>query len=242
MNGLEIIRLENVVPQKVDWLWPSRFPLGKLSLLIGDPGVNKSVLTLDMAARISTGAPWPDQTEPQQIGGSVIISSEDGLHDTIVPRLLAAGADVHRIVCVRGKSRTMNLESDIGELASAIDQVDNCRLLVLDPLDAYLGRTDTHKNSQLRSILTPLAALAEQKRIAIIGIGHLNKRECLAIYRSQGSVAYVAQARAVHLVARYEEQDKRVLLPMKMNLCREPVGLVFCVDDRRRVICHSLGR
>jgi putative DNA primase/helicase len=232
-SALEIIRLENVVPEQVQWLWPGRFPLGKISLVIGDPGANKSMLLLDMAARISRGLPWPDRpNEPQPIGGTVIISSEDGVADTISARLSAANADRTKIVCVRGKKRTLNLESDLVDLGNAIDQVNNCRLLVLDPLDAYLGRTDSHKNAPLRSILTPMSALAEEKRVSIIGIGHLNKRECLGIYRSQGSIGYVAQARAVHLVAKYQEQDKRVLLPMKMNLCREPDGLVFYVDDQ----------
>ncbi len=158
-----------IVP--VRWLWPDRLPLAKLSLISGDPGTGKSCLTIDLAARVSAGIRWPDVCEESNpVGGVVLLSAEDALDDTVVPRLRAAGADLTRIVALqgveyRGKSgdevRHFNLEHDLPVLESAIEQCPGCRLVVLDPVSAYLGETDSHRNAEVRGLLAPLATLDE---------------------------------------------------------------------------------
>jgi hypothetical protein len=159
----EIVNLAEVTPERVAWLWPGRIAIGKLTALVGDPGLGKSTLALDLAARVSTGAPMPDDS-PGVAGGVVILSAEDGLADTIRPRLGAAGADLSRVVALtgardsRGALRFPSLD-DLPAIGEAIARLD-ARLLVIDPLMALLpGRADSHRDQDVRSVLAPLAQL-----------------------------------------------------------------------------------
>jgi len=200
----EVIRLADVSPEQVEWLWPGRIAVGKLTVLAGNPGLGKSLATLDIAARVSVGKCWPDNRwEQQPIGGVVLLSAEDDLGDTIRPRLDAHGADVTRIVALKSikgadgagdYNRLFDLSRDLEHLRAAIGTVENCRLIVVDPISAYLGKTDSHKNSDVRGVLSPLADLAAETRVAILAVSHLRKGEGAAIYRTMGSLAFVAAA------------------------------------------------
>lgn len=236
-------RLADVKPERVSWLWPGRFALGKLTLIAGDPGLGKSFLTLDMAARVSTGRGWPDaEGERFEPGGVVLLSAEDGLADTIRPRLDAAGADVTNIVAleaVRGESdrgiemeRTFDLSTDIKELEDAIQSVKECKLVVIDPVTAYLGGTDSHKNGEIRGLLAPLSALAERHGIAIVAVTHLNKSNGgPAIYRAMGSLAFTAAARAAWSVSKDpDDPARRLLLPIKNNIAPDVGGLAYRIE------------
>jgi archaellum biogenesis ATPase FlaH len=186
-------RLSEVEPEELDWLWLERVPLGKLTLLAGDPGLGKSFLTLDMAARVSRGEPWPDDPATLQPVGSVILfSAEDDLADTIRPRLDKADADVSRIMAVEGVQwsdaehdesgvRHFSLENDLPRLEELITENPGTRLVVIDPISAFCGRTDSHKNSEVRALLSPLAQLASKHSVAVVAdrfnqenIGRLN--------------------------------------------------------------------
>jgi hypothetical protein len=254
-NGLPVLlRLSDVQPESVQWLWPSRFALGKLTLIAGDPGLGKSILTLDMAARVSRGLPWPDaRDKPQSSGGVVLLSAEDGVADTIRPRLDAAGADVSRIVALdairmmnghsHSSSRPFDLTRDISALEKAIESVDGCRLVVIDPVTAYLGGTDSHKNADTRALLAPLADLAAHHRVAVVAVTHLNKNAGgPAIYRAMGSLAFIAAARQAWVVSKdKDDPDRRLLLPIKNNLAPDTEGLAYRIeaagsDDRPVVV------
>ena len=226
--------LATVEPETVNFLWPSRIAFGKLSLIVGDPGLGKSTVMLDVAARMSRGAEWPD-------GGStprapiVLLSAEDGLGDTIRPRLDALGADVnmvHALTAVQlptGNERCVSLATDIEAVETTIEQT-GARLVVIDPLSAYMGRlTDSYKDGDVRSVLMPLVALGERRRVAIVGIMHLGKSEKRsAIYRALGSVAFVAAARMVFAVAPHPDEDgKRVIAWVKGNLSRPAETLAY---------------
>lgn len=234
--------LADVVPVRVQWLWPQRIALGKLTLIAGDPGLGKSFISLEMAARISTGRAWPDQPgEYAPIGGTVLLSAEDGLDDTIRPRLDAAGADVSKIKAIEGvlltdedadaKPMHVNLERDVAALEAAIDATPDCRLVVIDPLTAYLGKIDSHNNAEVRGVLALLSDLAARKNVAIVGVTHLNKASSMsAAYRTMGSLAFVAAARAVWAVARDKEDPegrRRLVLPVKNNLGNDRTGLAY---------------
>lgn len=235
-------RLADVTPEPVRWLWPGRIPRGKLTMLAGDPGLGKSFITLDLASRTSTGAGWPDRPgEPGDApGGVVLLSAEDDVADTIRPRLDAAGADVTRIIALNAVRRydaeagwteaNFSLAADLAALEQAIAQEGNCRLVIIDPISAYLGGTDSHKNADTRGLLAPLAKLAAKHDVAIVAVTHLRKGEGPAVYRTMGSLAFVAAARAAFAVMPDQEDDsgrRRLFLPVKQNLAADVGGLAY---------------
>jgi hypothetical protein len=237
-----LLRMADVQPVAVEWLWPGRIPLGKLSILAGDPGLGKSFATLDMAARVSRGTPWPDAPLTSSPAGDVVLlSAEDDPADTIRPRLDAAGADVSRIIMLTAVripaddghgavDRGFCLAVDLPHLRSAIASVPRCRLVVIDPISAYLGDVDSHVNAEVRGVLTPLAELAASTRVAVVGVQHLRKSDGPAVYRSMGSLAFVAASRATWAVARDPDDTtgrRRLLLPVKCNLSDDTGGLAY---------------
>jgi putative DNA primase/helicase len=235
-----IVRLADVKPEPLRWLWPGRIALGKLTMIAGDPGLGKSFLTLDIASRLSTGTPWPDAVgQENPSGGAVLLSAEDDIADTIRPRLDAAGADVARIIALRavqqgeGAARMFNLATDLSALDAAIQRCTGCRLVVVDPITAYLGKTDSHKNADIRGLLAPLSDLAARHGIAIVAVSHLNKSGAgPAMYRTMGSLAFVAAARAAWAVVRDPDDNaRRLLLPVKNNLAPDAGGLAYSLRD-----------
>ena len=234
--------LADVEPEEVSWLWHRRLPLGKLSVLAGVQGIGKSFMTLDMAARVSTGTAWPDaREEPIPPGDVVILSAEDAPADTIRPRLDAARAAVRRIHIVEGvrdaggdEPRSFNLQRDLYLLGRYVEELGAVRLAVIDPLNAYLGeKIDAHKDADVRRVLHPLSVFAANHNVAVVTVAHLNKTPGdQAIYRVLGSVAFTAAARAAWLVAPDKaDRDRRLLLPLKMNLARAAPGLAFKIED-----------
>ncbi|MBI5197057.1 MAG: AAA family ATPase [Nitrospirae bacterium] len=231
-----VVRLETVEPESVSWLWPGRIPVGKITLLDGDPGLGKSTVTLDLAARVSTGAPMPDGT-PGVAGGVVILTLEDGLADTVVPRLKAVGADLSRIVALagvpdhEGKLRLPTLEN-IEAMVRACRMVD-AGLVIVDPLMGYLsGRTDSHRDQDIRAALGPLARMAEEIGVAVLVVRHLNKAGGgQSIYRGGGSIGIIGAARSALLVAKDpQDENRRVLAGIKNNLAPMPESMAFHIE------------
>jgi hypothetical protein len=239
------VLLSDVRPETVRWLWPGRVALGKLTLLCGDPGLGKSFVTLDLAARVSSGRFWPDlPLAPNPVGGVVLLSAEDDLADTIRPRFDAAGADPSRVVALQAVRRMQpggqaredyfDLTEDLPALEAAIRATADCRLVVIDPLTAYLGKTDSHKNAEVRAVLARLFDLAARHKAAVLAVTHLNKAGGLpAVYRAMGSLAFVAAARAVWAVVRDDEDEtrrRRMFLPIKNNLGADETGLAYALE------------
>jgi hypothetical protein len=230
--------LRDVSPERVSWLWPGRIPRGKLTILDGDPGLGKSVLTMDLAARVSAGLGLPDGT-PCPAAGVVIMNAEDGLADTILPRLLAAGADPARVLALQAVPdqsglgvRPVALPADLGHLRRAVDRV-GAALVIVDPLMAYLGSdVNAHRDQDVRRALHPLSVLAGETAAAVIVVRHLNK---LAggnpLYRGGGSIGIIGAARSGLLVARDPDNtDRRVLASTKCNLARLPPSLTYALE------------
>ncbi|MBA3485324.1 MAG: AAA family ATPase [Pirellulales bacterium] len=264
--------LANLPTQEVNWLWPGRIPIGKVTLLVGDPGVGKSLIALDVAARLTAGAPWPDAAEcgrsnaecgsneadsrpatpaphsPFRRPHSVLLlSAEDDLADTIRPRLEAAGADCSRIIALPANwspddpaglhretmklrdgrplserpapPRPFDLRQDIPLLDAIIQRRPDCRLVIIDPLSAFLGPGVETLNAEVRRVMAALADLAARRRLAVVAINHLRKAQGAALHRSMGSLAFVAAARSTWLVAKDPaDAGRRLLLPVKNNL------------------------
>lgn len=236
-----ITRLDECPETHLQWLWPERIPLGKLTLLVGDPGLGKSFVTLDVAARVSRGNDFPrldDESPagPTEAGSVVLLSAEDDVADTIRPRLMAAGADLKRIVAL-GAVRTMksnsestfSLSDDLDVLEHVLRSLENCRLVVIDPISAYLGGTDAYRNADIRSLLAPLASLAARTGVAVVAVSHLNKmRRGPAIYRSMDSLAFTAMARSVLAVLQdLREPTDRTLISLKNNVTAPADGYRF---------------
>jgi putative DNA primase/helicase len=228
------VRLSEVQPEAVEWLWHGRIARGKLTLIDGDPGLGKSLLTLDMSARLTTGAAWPDG-QPCPVQGSVLLlGAEDGLADTVRPRLDAAGADAHHVYALpvvgdAGNERQPSIPDDIPAIEAQL-VVTGAVLLVLDPLMAYLsGDVNSHRDQDVRRALAPLAAMADRLRVAVVVVRHLNKSSGgPAIYRGGGSIGLAGAARIVLAVGTDpEDETRRVLAPVKANLSAPSPSLAY---------------
>lgn len=233
--------LGDVKPERLEWLWPGKIPVGKLTMLAGDPGLGKSLVTLAVATALSLGSRWPVEGSYAPCGDTIFLSAEDDAADTLVPRLIAASANLNRIHILDAVRRrtndgatvegTFDLSRDITSLESEIARRGNVKLIVIDPISAYLGGgTDSHKNAEVRGLLAPLAALAQRHRLAVLMVSHLNKGQGSAMYRTMGSLAFVAAARAAFLVTKDKDNpSRRLVLPQKNNLASDCGGLAYHV-------------
>lgn len=203
-KGLEITEvgrfLSEVQPERVRWLWPGRLARGKLNILDGDPGTGKSALTVDLAARVSVGRPWPDGS-PCETGGVAILSAEDGVTDTIRPRLDAAGGDATKVLDISTvpsgngdqSERIASIVHDLGIVQRGIERV-NARLLIIDPLMAFLpSEVNSYSDQDVRRALAPVAKLAEETGVAVVIVRHLTKAPGgNPLYRGGGSIGSCA--------------------------------------------------
>ena len=230
-DGPRLVRMRDIQPERVVWLWEGYIPAGKMTLVDGDPGDGKSTMSLDLAARLSTGTPMPDGAIPA-VGNVLVLSAEDGIADTIRPRLDAAGADPARIavfdeVVEEGVARPVELPRDVAHLALLIRQ-HRVRLVVIDPLMAFLGGVDSHNDQSVRRALHPLSKLADESGAAILVVRHLNKGSGKAMYRGGGSIGISGAARAVHLVAPDpDDESRRLLACVKSNLAMKPPTIAY---------------
>lgn len=225
----EVTRMSDVIPESVEWLWEGRIPRGKLTILDGDPGLGKSTLTCHIAACLSTGNPPEGQTAGVRCG-VLLFNCEDGLSDTLQPRLTAAGADQSQVYTIRDP---MQLPGDIARMERAAVE-RGVGLIVIDPLMAYLSPgTNSHKDQDIRRVLSRLGDMAERTRIAVVLVRHLNKQPGVsAMYRGGGSIGIIGAARSGLLVAADRENPKtdRVLASLKSNLGPAPAALRFRIE------------
>ncbi len=235
----------DVQPLPINWLWPNRIALGKLTMIAGDPGLGKSLLSIELAKHVTQGIRWPVDGTPCPVGDVILLSAEDDLADTIRPRLDAAGANPNKVYFLESireidqKSgelikRSFSLKRDVSAIEKVLEQNSQIRLIVIDPISAYLAGTDSHNNADIRSLLSPLSDLANKNRVAIVAITHLNKggSQGNAMYRAIGSLAFVAAARAVFIVTRdQDDPDRRLFLPIKNNLGPDRTGFAYRIIE-----------
>ena len=239
--GPAVVCMADVEAKELPWLWANRFPLARLSVLAGKPGGGKSLLTIDIAARVTTGAPWPDGAPNGAPGDVLMLCAEDDPADTIRPRLDAAGADVSRVHILQGRhARGADGQSmvvpitltDITMIAQVLERLPSCRVIIADPIGAFTpARIDSHRDNELRSLLGPLASVAARFGVAVILVAHTRKSSGLvADDQVLGSIGLTASARAVYHVMRDPNDAKvRLLLPGKANLACEQPGLSFSI-------------
>jgi putative DNA primase/helicase len=241
--GPVVVCMADVQPEAIAWVWPQRLARGKLTLLLGDPGVGKSTLTLDLIARITQGSAWPDGGSAPA-GNVVLLACEDGLADTVRPRLDRQGANPRRVLALQavrdehGQERHFSLERDLLQLRAVIDQHAPVAL-VIDPVSAYFGtERDSYKDTEVRAVLSPLVLLAEQTGTAIWGLVHPTKAsQQKSLYRVMGSQGFAATARIV-LGAGKDPQDERrcFLMGIKENICRRAATLAYEIGMDERLV------
>jgi hypothetical protein len=225
--------VSDVTPRPLQWLWPFRLPLGKLAVLEGDPGLGKSFLALDLCARLSTGRPWPDDAPAPAPAASIFLNGEDGLEDTIGPRLAGLGADPTRVFVLDRQddelAAALSLPAHVALLDALVKEAQ-ARLLVIDPVMAFFGaEVNTAEERSMRRALAPLAALARRHACTVLLIRHLAKlARGRAITRGLGSIGLIGTCRCGWLVGEDTEvPGRRVLAQVKNNLAPPQPSLAF---------------
>ena len=226
---VEIIRMSEVDTQTVEWLWEPYIPFGKVTIVQGNPGEGKTTFALRLAAACTTGGTLPGMKPlpPFQV---IYQTAEDGLGDTVKPRLMEAEADLDRVLVIDEAKRELTLSDE--RIEKAITQ-NGARLIILDPIQAYMGeKTDMNRANEVRPMFRRLADVAERTGCAVILIGHLNKAAGgQSAYRGLGSIDFRAAARSVLLIGRVKrEPNVRVIVHDKSSLAPEGKPIAFCLD------------
>ena len=215
---LNLIKMSDIQSEEIEWLWYPFIPYGKLTIIQGDPGDGKTTLALNIAAKLSRGESLDEEMKISEPINIIYQTAEDGLADTVKPRLELADADCERILVIDESSEALSMADE--RLEEAI-KLTNAKLLILDPIQAYLGAgTDINRANEARDMTKKLGALAEKYKCAVLLIGHMNKASgTKASYRGIGSIDFFAVARSVLLVGRIEgEESLRAVVQIKNNL------------------------
>lgn len=226
---VNIISMDTIQEEEVNWLWKPYIPFGKLTIIQGDPGEGKTTFALQLAALLSLGKGFAESenigvTEPVNV---IYQTAEDGLADTVKPRLISAGADCSKIKVIDDSEKSLSMDDERLELAI---NMTGAKALILDPLQAYLGdKVDMNRANEAREMTKKLGAIAERTGCAVILIGHMNKGSgAKAAYRGIGSIDFFAIARSVLLVARVPEDSTiRAVAQIKSNLALEGDTMAF---------------
>ena len=233
-------RFSDVRPRPAAWLWRNWLPLGKLAILDGDPGLGKSTLLFDLAARVSNNGVMPDGSAGAS-GNVIILNAEDDPAETIQPRLAAAGANPERVfhlgeINAGNRCRQVQIPDDTPLIGRLIAEHD-ARLLIVDPLLAFLAGADANCDQHIRRVLQQISTLAHEHGCAVICVRHLNKGASpKAVYRGSGSIGVIGHARSGLLVAQDPDDDEhRILAVSKCNLAVKPASLRFALVDHEGV-------
>ena len=227
-DSLKLERFNTVIASKVEWLWYPYIPCGKITVLQGDPGAGKSMFIIEIISKLTNGDKLPDGMSRQPI--EVIYQcSEDGLADTIKPRLDKSGADCEKVSFIREDITSFSLNDDV--LHQAMIRSD-ARLLVIDPFQAYIGDSDLSNVTSMRRVMSKLSTWAAASNCAVVLIGHMTKKShAKELYRGLGSVDIVALARSVIQIECSEENPQiRYIRHIKSSLSGLGSELMFTID------------
>lgn len=219
----------SITPRSIAWLWQGYLPLGSHVVLDGDPGLGKSTLVYDLAARVTQGHTMPDGSPSVGPSAVVIASAEDDPETVVVPRLIAAGADLAKVQLPRAEEAMQLDPAWLADLEAVVVEHD-ARLVTIDPLFAFIpSRVDAHRDADIRSVLGPVARLAQRTGACVLLVRHPNKAVGMsALHRGGGSIGIVGSARAAFLLApdpNGTDPTRRIFAPVKMNVAARPQAL-----------------
>ena len=229
---LKLIQMSEIETEEISWLWFPFIPYGKLTIIQGDPGDGKTTMVLNLAAKLTKGETLDEGMDCGEPVNVIYQTAEDGLADTVKPRLESAGADCTRIMVIDESDKSLSMADERIEEAL---KTTNAKLLILDPIQAYLGGgMDMNRANEARDMTKKLGALAEKYKCAIILIGHMNKASGnKAAYRGMGSIDFYAVARSVLLVGRIEgEPELRAIVQIKNNLAAFGHSKAFRLSEK----------
>lgn len=238
-DGVVLVCGGTLKPQPIEWIWTYWLAMGKLHILAGAPGQGKTTIALALAATLTVGGSWPDGTRCE-VGNVLIWSGEDDPADTLLPRMLAMGADCNRVHFVTGariggQLMTFDPARDLRQLELAIEKIGGISLLIVDPIVSAVGG-DSHKNTEVRRALQPLVDLAASCSCAVLGISHFSKggQGQDPTQRVVGSVAFSAVARVVLVAAKVNSNDgtdRRILARSKSNIGPDDGGFEYQIEQ-----------
>ena len=237
---LHLINMADVEATEVKWLWYPYIPYGKVTIIQGDPGEGKTTLILNLAALLSKGEKLPESEEKSEPVNIIYQTAEDGLSDTVKPRLIAANAEYGRITVIDESTSELSFTDE--RLEQAIIQT-KAKLVILDPLQAYIGaNVDMHRANEIRPVMKHLSEVAQKYECAIVLVGHLNKAIGMkSSYRGLGSIDIPASARSVLLVGRIKDNPTiRVMAQIKNSLAPEGEPIAF--ELNKETGFHFIGK
>ncbi|WP_244134630.1 AAA family ATPase [Burkholderia gladioli] len=230
-------RASEITPEAITWLWPGYLPAGKLTILAGQPGCGKTTIALSLAAAVTTGGRWPDGSEYTKPGNVLVWTGEDGIADTLVPRLMAAGADLTRVWFAEsvtddeGRLKPFSPARDIPLLSERVAAMGDVRMVIVDPIISVV-QGDGHKSIDVRLSLQPLLDLGAIHNCAIFGITHFSKgsKGASPLDRILGSQAFGAAARVILIAGKDDSSGRRVFAKSKANIAEEAGGFEYAID------------
>ncbi len=235
-NKIVFLKSSEIVSKPIDWLWEGKIAKGKVTMIAGDPGLGKSQTTIFLAGVVSNGGEFPGGHKCDK-GSVLFFSAEDDPEDTINPRLEAVGADRSKIsifssVNRNGKDKFFDLSKDIDLLENTLQEGKDVSLIIVDPITAFLGDTDSHVNAEVRALLSLLSKIASKYSVAIVVVTHLNKSSGGSpLNKITGSLAFVAAARGAFMVIKDEnDESRRLFLTVKNNIANDMGGFAFRVE------------
>ncbi len=231
-NELKHISMDAVETENVQWLWYPCIPLGKITIVQGDPGEGKTTFALAVIAALTRGEPLSECEDTMEPMNVIYQTAEDGLADTIKPHLVAAGVDCARVLVIDEMNKELTLIDE--RLEEAIKET-GARLIVLDPIQAYLGEeVDMHRANEVRPVLKRVAAMAERTHCAVLLVGHMNKAQGQkSNYCGLGSIDFRAAARSVLVVGRLKDNERiRIVAQDKNSLAPEGNSIAFELNEQ----------
>ena len=232
MADLKLVSLNDVHTEETAWLWPGWIAKGVLTFVVGEPGVGKSMMSWDLAAKHTNGGPWPTG-ESSRPGRALIVSGEDHLANWIVPRLKDYGADLNRVRSLDPASENpLRLDHDCAQLERLVED-DGIDLVIIDPLDAFLGDVNPNHGAEIRTITNGLSGMASRQNCAVVVLHHFNKNEGASNgNRVAGSIDIVGAARTVVYVVKNPSDSKsRALSVQKSNLGQRPRPMLYSLNE-----------
>jgi AAA domain-containing protein/primase-like protein/DNA primase RepB-like protein len=236
-----LVRADSLTPESISWAWQNRFAFGKMAMIAGDPGLGKSTILIEVAALHSREGEFPCGEGKAILCETVFLTAEDGLRDTLVPRLIAAEADMTKIHFLTGTKvegastddmAMFDITKDVPVLRKVFTDNPAAKILIIDPLTAYLGAgAKAKENTDVRRVLTPLVKLIEEFGVLLLANNHLNKSGGKALYRILDSIAFVALGRTIHLVVEdADNRDNKKFICDKSNIGSKPLGLTYIIQ------------